>query len=181
MAIAATYCTAEDVRAALAPGGTQASGETAADLSDWQISDAIVESQDIVNAYTSAYDITMIMVTEVSDGDPNAGEVPFEVAPDPIRRWTRSIAAYYAALTYRKNKDLPEGDPVRLRYEAVMAMLERVRNGSVIIDLPKKDTSAHDVEIFNPYDGTLFGPEDFCLGPDEKHVQVLRPLNGWWP
>lgn len=178
----ATYCTADDVRAALTPGSGKNDGETAASLSEWQILDAVDEAEDVVNAYLQAYEIITVLVSSASgiEGDPNADNTPYEAAPNPVRRWTRSIAAYYASLTYRKNKDLPEDDPVRLRYNAVMALLALVKSGEMVLNLPKDPEAAtNQVEVFNLYDGTLFDPRDFKLGPDQQHVQVFIPGTSW--
>lgn len=160
----ASYCTAADVRAALTPEAVSNDGETAASLKDWQLDDAIDEAEDIVNLYTSDYEIELQTISEVGDGDPNASALPFQVAMDPIRRWTRSIAAYYGALTFRKNKDLPEDDPIRLRYTAVMGFLALVKSGEMVLNLPP-NTGAADgrVAIFNLYEGVMFALEDFNL------------------
>ena len=176
----ATYCTPSDVRAALTPGGVDDAQQTAASLPDWQILDAIDEAEGVVNGYFNGYDIIVEIHEEVDPDDPN-NTVGFTAAPDPVRRWTRNIAAYLAALTFRKNKDLPKDDPIRLRYEATMGWLADVRSGKIIPPLPVVVGGGHKVEIFNLYEGTLFGPEDFHLGPDPSHVQVMVPLNGWWP
>lgn len=176
----ATYCTPNDVRAALTPGGVTDQDQTAASLPDWQLLDAIDEAEDMVNAYLVAYSI-VVETHEVDDPDNPGNTAVFVAAPNPVRRWTRDIAAYLATLTFRKNKDLPEDDPIRLRYSIVVGLLAQVRSGILLLPLPIVEGGGHQVEIFNLYDGTLFGPEDFGLGLDQSHVQVLQPLNGWWP
>ena len=175
----ATFCTPADVRAALTPGGVTDGDQTAASLPDWQLLDAIDEAESVISGYFLGYQIIVEVHEEVDPDDPN-NTVGFTAAPDPVRRWTRDVAAYLAALTFRKNKDLPEDDPIRLRYEMVMGLLKDVRSGVIIPPLPIVEDGKSKVEIFNLYEGTLFGPEDFHLGPDQQHVQVIVPAVGWW-
>lgn len=171
----ASYCTAADVRAALTPGGTVAADDdqTAASLEDWQLNDAIDEAEALVNAYTRDYTITPVEVLDAEPDDPN-NTPPFTVAPTPIRRWTRDIAAYLAALTYRRNLDLGVDDPIRLRFALVMSLLNDVRNNVTTLPLPPAEGTVTDgVEIFNLYEGTLFGPEDFNLTTATSSTQRI--------
>lgn len=175
----ATFCTPADVRAALTPGGIADSDQTAASLTDWQLLDAIDEAEGSVAGYFRGYQIIVEIHEEPDPDNPN-NTVVFTAAPDPVRRWTRDVAAYLAALTFRKNKDLPEDDPIRLRYNMAMGFLNDVRSGKIIPPLPVVEDGKSKVEIFNLYEGTLFSPEDFHLGPDTSHVQVIVPAVGWW-
>lgn len=169
----AAYCTPADVRAALTPGGVSDDDQTAASLPDWQIADAIDEAESIVNIYTGDYSIVPVEVVDQDPDDPN-NVPPYTVAPSPIRRWTRDIAAYLATLTFRKGKDLTPDDPIRLRFAIVMALLADVRSNATILPLPPAEgTSGDDVEIFNLYEGTLFGPEDFNLTRSGQDVQRI--------
>lgn len=175
----ATFCTVGDVRAALAPGGDQADTSTAASLPDWQIEDSIDEAEDTIRAYTQAYNIVPMEIT-VSDPENPTNTPPFMVAPNPIRRWTRDIAAYLATLVFRRGKDLPEDDPIRLRYTRVMSLLADVRSDANILDLPPvAGSSGSRVEIFNLYEGTLFGPEDMALTASSQDVQRIWRAELW--
>lgn len=168
----ATYCTPADVRAALTPDGVEDQAQTAASLEDWQLLDAIDEAEGAINGYFKGYQIIVEIHEDPDPDDPN-NTIGFTAAPDPVRRWTRNIAAYLAALTFRKNKDLPEDDPIRLRYNMTMGFLSDVRSGVIVPPLPVVDGGGHQVQIFNLYEGTLFGPEDFNLGPDPSSVQQI--------
>jgi phage gp36-like protein len=154
------YCTVFDVRNALTPGAV-ADATTAASLDDAQITDAINEADSRINTYLPS-DYT-VPQTSVQQGDPVA---TFVVAPDIIRFWSRDIAAYLATLTYKKHMNVPEDDPVRLRYEMAMEALRLAKDGK--ITLPP-DANAEDdlgnVFVYNQYTGNLFGAEDFLLGP----------------
>lgn len=158
------YCTVRDVRNALTPDGSVSDTATAASLDDWQIEDQINEAEGIVASYISQrYTITSEEVEEPNPEDPEEVWVSF-VAPDPIRAWTRNIAAYLSALVYRKNKDLTEDDPIRLRYTLTMENLKAVRDGLMDIDLPGTETGGSVVHVENLYEGDLFGMEDVGLG-----------------
>jgi hypothetical protein len=179
------YCTVQDVRNALTP---DASGEieypeTAASLPDWQIEDAIHEAMTVVDMNVRPR--YMIATEEVdvpapTEEDPDATTM-VTVAKSPIRWWTRSVAAYYATLTFRKNKDLSEDDPIRLRYEGTMSNLMAVRDGAQdLFDFdPAEPGVSGDVTVVNQYEGKLFGPEDFGLYPEGFRPQILVPGRHW--
>lgn len=178
----ATYCTPRDVRLALTPRADGSDASTAASLPEWQIVDAIAEAQGVVNAYLlKRYQITPV---EVPDGDPENPEVPAGVAfvaPDPVRGWTRNIAAYLATLSFRRNKDIEVDDPVRLRYTHTMDMLKQVRDRNMDLVLPENPgTDANQgVHVENLYEGRLFGLSDTGLGRDNQHVQRIASLSPW--
>lgn len=175
----ATYCTPRDVRLALTPRADGDNKETAASLPDWQIVDAIEEAEGIVNTYLlTRYEIIPAEVIEPNPEDPNETWTSV-VAPSPIRGWTRSIAAYLATLTFRRNKDLAEDDPVRLRYLAVMDLLKMVNARNMDLALPPNpNVAAQGIAVVNFYEGRLFGLEDTGLGYDNRHMQRFEPLRG---
>lgn len=146
-----TYSLIADVRNALSPDGSQ-DPSTAASLSDAQLQDAIAEADGVIDAYVgSRYQI-------VQDAT-----VP-GAATSPVRWWSRSIAAYYAQLTWSRNQDVPEEDPVRQRYESVMTLLKAVNDGSIQLPLvPLGGVDTSDVFVYNLYDGNLFEPSMFGL------------------
>lgn len=183
------YCTVRDVRNALTPNASEGSDteypETAASLPDWQIEDAIHEAMTVVDMHVlPRYKIGEV---EAQYKDLNTDDPPVEVittaqvAKAPIRWWTRSVAAYYATLTFRKNKDLTEDDPVRLRYAAVMLNLAQIRDGR--LDLPGFDpadgTATGEVAVVNTYEGKLWGPEDFNLTPEGHNPQIFASRRIW--
>lgn len=176
-----TYCTVRDVRAALTPGADASpeQKDTAAGLADWQIEDAILEAEGTLLAYIATRYV--ITTDEVEEEDPdNPGDFWVStVAPSPIRGWTRNIAAFLAALTFRKNKDLGEDDPIRLRYRHTMTMLEAVRDRKM--DLPLGGASADDqgVHVENLYEGHLFDMVDVGLAQEGYSPQVYIPAKRW--
>lgn len=166
-----TYCTVRDVRLALTPSADSADTQTASSLPDWQIEDAIEEAEGWVNTYVLArYTIPSVEVTiDPPEDNPDEGPQTFDVAPSPVRGWTRDIAAYLATLTFRRHKDLSKDDPVRLRYMMVMQMLEAIRDGKsglppAVFPPADEDANTQGVHVENLYEGKLFGPDDFGLG-----------------
>lgn len=173
----ATYCTVKDVRTALTAGAVK---EFAAELEDWQITDAIDAAEGVINTYTSArYTIPVIEIEE-EDPDNPGNTIVNEVAVSPIRYWTRDVAAWYCVLTHRMSKDISEDDPIRLRRNEVAEMLKDVRDRKSNLPLPPvDDTQSKDgLEVFPLYEGTLFDAEDFNLttdyGDSQRYIRSAR-------
>jgi hypothetical protein len=146
------YSLVEDVRNALTPGGSSSDTTTAASFSDAQIEDAINEADSIIDTHISLlYDIPQ---------DPDEALV----AVEPVRWWSRDIAAYLATLTFKRSKDIPADEPIRLRFALVMSLLVAIRDGKASVELPPADGGS-EVVVQNLYTGYLFGPEDFGLAP----------------
>lgn len=172
------YCATRDVRLALAPLDEFAEQSTAAVLTDPQIDDAIEEAEGIVDSFVlKRFTIVTYEVDVINPADPLETWV-FTVAPVPIRGITRNIAAYLCALTFRKNKDLPEDDPIRLRYALSMDMLRaiRYRTADLPIDFPPVGDTSQGVYVANLYEGDLFSLSDFGLGYGAQYdPQVILP------
>lgn len=145
------YCGAVDVRRALT-GSAQAGGpnsgqpptNTAADLDDTTLQDSIEEASSTVDAYI--------------DG-------PYVVGTDDIPKmvifWTRDIAAYLATLVWRKAKPPATNDPVVLRYNHAMAMLQGVAEGTITLVGPANVEDQP--TIVNLFPRGLFNQSDFNL------------------
>lgn len=95
-------------------------------------------------------------------GTDNAGNTV--AAPDIIQSITLNIAAYYATLSYRKNKPLENNDPVLLRYQDAVADLKAIQEGMINPNpvTPNKPSGSPGRRIntnpatFTPYDsGTV--------------------------
>lgn len=150
------YSSPADVRNALTPGADDADLTTAASFSDAQIEDAIKEADGTIDTFVaSKYGIPQ------DSGDPT-------VAIYPVRAWSRDIAAYLVTLTYRKSKDLQPDDPIRLRFNWVMGILEKIASGDLIPNLPQPPTppdgyGPQGAFVYNQYHGKLFTMADvFC-------------------
>lgn len=164
------YSTVTDVRSALFPGAGAEPTEdktTAASLPNEQIVDAINEADSTVNTYLSV---------------PGDRKVTMEndAATQPVRYWSRNIAAYLATLTFRRGKDLGQDDPVRLRYTATIGLLTAIRDGKTGNPLEPADPApgSGGIEVFNQYDGNLFSPDDF-FGPVTRHSNYPGPTKIW--
>lgn len=174
----ATYCSVRDVRLALTPGGSATDGSTAASLEDYQIDDAIREAEETIDLFLATrYTITPVETEEVDPTDPTTTWT-FSVAPAPLRGWTRDLAAFLATLTFRRNKDIPADDPVRLRFNMVMGFLSQVRDGSLSLTLPVPDSVAG-ITVQNLYEGRLFDMSNVGLGYDYSRAQRIDRLAPW--
>lgn len=176
------FCTVRDVRLALAPAGLSEGQQDPTQLDDWQIEDAIAEAEGQVMTYIGArYTVTPVS-TEVENPDSVDETWTVQVAPSPVRGWTRNVAAWLVSLTYRRSKDIGEDDPIRLRYNMTLDLLKDVRDGKSDLALPGvNDTSnGSGVEVVNLYDGQLFGMEDVGLGYDTGHTQRLIASRDRW-
>jgi phage gp36-like protein len=170
------YCTPNDVRYALAPlfepadDGTWPTTNTAADLTDDQLADAIVEADSELNSYISRYYVTPVANVE---GRP----------PVAVKAISRNIAAYNATLTWRRGKDLTDADPVVRRWRATMDLLTAVRDGKQILEgVPPNvgPTAASGAgQTVNQYVGRMFGLDDFSLGYGFPRSFPHYP-NGTW-
>lgn len=167
------YSTPAMVRQALVPGsdGTQTTNSgTAADLDDTQLTDEIAEADAMIDSYIARYYAVPVAVKIAGDDeDGTDGSIPH-----PIDYWSRNIAAYNATLTFRKNLDFQETDPVARRYNATMTALTAVSRGQATLQLPDNRTpnsgSGAGTPV-NPYVGNLFDARDWNL----------RPLTPDWP
>ena len=182
-----TYCTVQDVKLALAPVSEWADDDdsTAVSLPQDQIEDAINEAEAIVKSHLLVrYVITPAQTVQIvlPVGDPPVEE-DVMAAPQPVRYWTRDIAAFLATLTHRKGKDLGEDDPIRLRYNMVMGFLMAVRDHKMNLDLPVVGSDAGadgGVTVVNLYEGKLFDLEDVGLGFGNQDRQRFEPYRNQW-
>lgn len=157
------FCSVADVRNVLAPSGSPEG--SAVTLPDDQITTAIEEASAIIYVYLGGRYVL--------------SPTPESLAEDPVRSWTRSIAAFLITLTYKKNQDVTVDDPVRIRYNMTWQQVMDVRAGTGQLDLPlvSETDGTKSTKVINWYYGTLFAPEDFYLGyPSGKGVvPVVRP------
>ena len=171
------YCTVLDVKNALAPAGQGQGQGTALALTDVQLIDAINEADSVIRAYVGMIYIVPQVDTPVIP--PTTPESYWSVAPEPVRYWSRDIAAYLATLTFKRNQDVPQDDPVRLRLNLAMQQLVMIRDGKSTLPFPPyvpPEGAESGVTVVNQYEGTLFGPADFGLVP----VAAISGF-GIWP
>lgn len=165
---AVRYVTPEQVRDALAPDGVDPDNATAASDSDSALVDRIVEAADQVDAELG-----------------RRYTVPFTgTVPSLVVSLTRDIAAYLATLTFRRGDPVPSGDPVALRYDRALKLLADLSSGKA--ELPTDsggEAETGQVEVVNPYEGDLFGVDDFAVGPDPGAVVGAGyfPSGSLWP
>jgi len=160
------YSTPAQVRLALVPSSDGSlpttPTNTAADLSDEQLADAIAEADALIDGYLGAYYAVPVA------GDP---------APHPIDFWSRNIAAYNATLTFRGSQDFSETDPISRRFKDTLDALTSVSKGQLRLQLPDNTSGNSGVQAgpaLNPYQGDLFTPDDFDLSTTPQPPS-------WWP
>lgn len=161
-----SYSTPAMIRQALVPSleGEQPTEKTntAADLSDAQLQDAINEADATIDGYLATHYTTPVI------GDPT---------PHPIDYWSRNIAAYNATLAYRQSQDFADSDPVARRFTATMQALQAVAAGKVGLGLPTGESSiaAGVGAAINPVT-VPFTPVDAGYGWRRRH----EPFVGIW-
>jgi len=159
------YSTVAMVRSALAPGEYDMNNppdtptNTAADLSNAQLSDAIAEADSTIDGWINPIYDTPVL----NDPATNA-------TPHPIDYWSRDLAIYFATLVRRKGADFADTDPVARRYSQVMLQLQAVGKGLVKLSLPSSGTLTEmgAGPVTNPYVGNLFTVEDFGIVQDNR-------------
>lgn len=168
------YVSIGSLRSALAPGVFEddtppaSKTNTAADLPNEQLADAIAEAESIVDSAIGGRYATPVQ-------DVNSA------TPHPIDFWTRAIAAYLATCTYRKSQDFSNDDPVYRRYLVATQRLADIQNGKGSLPIPTNDTSTGTAGAGQPvnlYSGDLFSADDFNLVPDTWPAGMNRP--DWW-
>lgn len=157
------YAQPADVVAVLARDTTDTVG-TAATLDPSRLTDAISSAQAEIDArLTSRYTVPF-----------PPGQVPAVVQMLAV-----DIAAYLATLLYRQDADLTAEDPVVLRYTRAVLLLRDLATG--VADLPDTGSTVTQpvgaVSVRNPYEGRLFGLDDFGLGATPRRVTRTA---GWW-
>lgn len=166
------YTTVEAVRDVLAPNpsGDPASqavvASTAASLDDATITDQIAEAASKVDLYLGA--LYTVPLTEP--------------APDQVSFWTRDIAAWLCHLIKRRNAPIDQNDPVRLRWASAMAELTAVRDGKTVLPVPRLPDGNQQTgyaEVFNPYEGNLFLPQDVLTSTGSEAYLDTRNVD--WP
>lgn len=145
---------------------------TAADLPDEQLDDAIAEADAFIDSYIGArYTVPVAPVGEAT------------VAPHPIDYWSRNLAAYNATLAYSERQDFGDDDPVARRYTATLAALTAVRDGKGTLPIPPIDGAAGSLvsvgSPVNPYVGDLFSADDWSLAPARDWRGEGRPYPQW--
>jgi phage gp36-like protein len=126
------YCAITDVRMALS-GSVAATGtQTASDLPDAAITDAITEASATIDAYV---------------GGPYTATTATLPVPNVIKYWCRDIAAFLATATWRKSKDVKDTDPIVRRYNFVRSQLQLVVTGKLVVATPLDNQKA---EVINP-------------------------------
>jgi phage gp36-like protein len=139
------YCSIDDVRLALVQDGASSDTNTAADMDDGTITDAIAEASTIVDTYIMG---------------PYA---PTDTVPGVVTYWTRDVAAFLATCTWRKSKDLAAFDPVYLRYQQALGRLAGIPLGLTALPPGQSPTTSFNGAVANVVEDTLVWPWNYDL------------------
>lgn len=166
-----SYSTVIEVRNALSPSpdgdpwedGDQPDDDsptnTAADLTNDQLADAIAEADATIDSYIGALYVVPVVVD--ASGNPLTPPIV------PLAYWSRNLAAYFATLVFRKSQDFTDQDPVARRYTNTMATLLLVSQSKIQLPFPTNttDTAAEGAgSPINVYGGSdMFQRRDFSL------------------
>lgn len=155
------YATADDVRGVVQP--TLDVTDTPADLDDTKLEASIqAASAQVDGALARRYN------------------VPFDPCPDLVHELVVAIAAWLAQLTWRRDVDVTERDPIQLRYQWATGILGQLAAGD--IDLPGETPGSdgpperRGVVAVQPGAGRLFGLRDFGL----RRTYGGRVESDWW-
>lgn len=161
------YVTPTDLRQALAPDGDRVG--TAAELDDDQLSRALRQAQDLVDATTGS--------TYTDDN-----------APALVIGLVLALGAYYSTLRYRKGKELSQFHPVYLQYQDARLTLTQIKQG-LLNTTPGADADQPAVNagpsVFQPaglQGGTLFTLDDtgLAIKTGQGGPPTVDPaLNDW--
>jgi phage gp36-like protein len=169
------YSTPAMVRRVAAPdassGAQTTDTETAADLGDEVLADAIGEADAMIDAYLGArYALPIDLANNPT-------------APAPICYWSRDLALYLATLLQRGGMDFADTDPVARRYNGVMAQLNGVKDGSVVLQLlpvTTSNASAGAGAPLNRYEGRLWDASNFELEGADFPFERPNVWRGHW-
>lgn len=137
-----SYSQVGDVREALTPGAGTTGTNTAADLSDDQITDAIAEADAVIGGFVGG---------------------TYTTPPSLVTYWSRDIAAFLATLTWRKSKDVSNDDPIVRRYQLALLQLQGIAKGNTLVPPPDQSNNEGVGYVSNQYDGSLFQAYQFDL------------------
>lgn len=142
------YAQVADVKAVL-EGQTGDVPGSAAELSEPKIQSALDNAEEQVNINLRSRYI-----------------VPLNPVPPLVKFITRDIAVQLADWTYRMSREYGAGDnPIRLRYDRAVQLLQDIRMGILSLDVPETNISSGFAEAINPYDGDLITVEHLFEWP----------------
>jgi phage gp36-like protein len=156
------YCQPADVRLALAPEAVAPDQSSASALPDDQIDAAITDA-------SAQIDAALALRYTLPLPDP---------VPTIVFSVCRSLAAYFASLSWRRNRPLPEGSPVEARYTWATGVLAQLGNGQALLPIPAALASGLAVWNTSP-DWFLLGPEWIrqpWYGPVESSEDNASPI-----
>lgn len=179
-----SYSTIAEVKLALAPFDAPTPTNSAADLPDDQIQDAIDQADSIIDSMIGGFYVVPVASTgsEIIVTDPPTDETIL-IFPHPIDWFSRDVAAYLATLSYMERQDITATDPIQLRYNIAWGLLVKIQAGKATLQIPALPSGdpgamAGAGSPINTYPGKLFEPSDWDLRPRRDRHEGW-PMPGW--
>jgi phage gp36-like protein len=141
---------------------------TAAQLSDAQLTLALQAASNRVSVYAgNVYD----------------SSTPQSVPPDIFHDLTLDLAAFWATVTYLKNKEMPQNHPVLLRYKDAQGVLNAVRDGKLRLDVTAPGGVGQETGVVINRIPRIFTGDDSntTINPMTGSLQADVPSDMWRP
>lgn len=160
------YASVEDLRQVMS--GTDAGTGTGAQLSDEQLTLALYAGSNRVSVYAgNLYD------SSTGAADP----------PGILHDLALDLAAFWAAKTYLKFKEIPQTSPIYIAYQSAVQILNDVRDGKVLLDpAPAPGIGNETGKVINRIPQVFTGEDSNTrLNPRTGILQADVPPGMWAP
>jgi hypothetical protein len=160
------YATIADLKAIM--DGTDSGTGMAAQLTDQQLTLALQAASNRVSIYA---------------GNVFDSSTPQAVPPDIFHDLTLDLAAFWATVTYLKNKAMPVDHPVMLRYKDAQAILLAVRDGNLRLDVQVPGSVGEETGVVINNIPNIFNGDDSntTINPMTGGLQADVPSDMWRP
>lgn len=164
--MATLYASLGDLRATM--DGTDSGTGTAAQLTDAQLTLALQAASNRVSMYA---------------GNVFDSSTPEAVPPDIFHDLTLDLAAFWATVTYMKNKAIEPTNPVFLKYKDAQQILNDVRDGKLRLDVQVPGSVGEETGVVINNIPNIFTGDDSntTINPMTGSLQADVPSDMWRP
>lgn len=164
------YATPDQLKDRLSPRNKQTDGQSAAQLTDPELAEAIERAQSEVDARLAGRYFVPF------DGIPPGAGVA-QTVPALVVDIVLDIAAWHATLDYRRGTPVTADDPSRLRANAAETLLGQIAAGQSVLIGAAGSTPVASTDVSDPY--VVNQPWHGC---DLTDPRQLRPVpSASWP
>lgn len=160
------YASVADLRQVMS--GTDSGSGTAAQLTDAQLELALYSASNRVSVYA---------------GNVFDGSTPAANPPAILHDLTLDLAAFWAAKTYLKWKEVPQTSPTYIAFQNAMQMLNDVRDGKILLDpAPAPGIGEETGVVINRIPPVFTGADSNTrISPVTGTLESDTPLGYWTP